>query len=207
MIVQHRRQPRSHRATACIEDQDIKLGMIGLPDRIGTIGAVPIHQLELVAEGGRTFLCQRQHRRIDPAHDIAHAAVGRHSPLPFADDGGETAMDGDDRGRRFEQRHALNQFDQLFREDALAGFGSVRARQPGRAIGPVAGKPAAGGADRYARIGRGLTQRHRIMEMPAKHGHPCRDFGGSRFRRSIIGHGALPRPKEDRSADPSRSVA
>src|SRR3546814_7629606 len=75
-----------------------------LPDRIGVFGAVPMHQLELVAEGGSTFMCQGQHRRIDPPHDIAHAAIGRHSPLPFADDGGETAMDGHDRWRRFEQR-------------------------------------------------------------------------------------------------------
>ncbi|AOF95319.1 hypothetical protein BSY17_4168 (plasmid) [Sphingobium sp. RAC03] len=111
VIVQHRRQPRPHRATAGIEDQDIELGVIGLPDRIGVFGAVPMHQLELVAEGGSTFMCQGQHRRIDPPHDIAHAAIGRHSPLPFADDGGETAMDGHDRWRRFEQRHALDQFD------------------------------------------------------------------------------------------------
>ena len=178
--------------------------MIGLPDRIGAIGAVPMHQLELVAEGGSAFMRQGQHRRIDPAHDITHAAIGRHSPFPFVDDGGETAMDGHDRWRRFEQRHALDQFDQFFRKGTLAGLRSGRTRQPGRAIGPVTGKPAAGGADRYASIGRGLTQRHRIMEVAAKHGHPCRDFDASRFRRSIIGHGALPRPKEDRSADGRR---
>src|SRR3546814_7091926 len=70
-------QPRPHRATAGIEDQDIELGVIGLPDRIGVFGAVPMHQLELVAEGGSTFMCQGQHRQIDPPHDIAHAAIGR----------------------------------------------------------------------------------------------------------------------------------
>src|SRR3546814_4560613 len=62
-------QPRPHRATAGIEDQDIELGVIGLPDRIGVFGAVPMHQLELVAEGGSTFMCQGQHRRIDPPHE------------------------------------------------------------------------------------------------------------------------------------------
>ena len=201
VIVQHGRQPRPHLATACVEDQDIELGMIGLPDRIGALGAVSIHQLELVAEGGSTFMCQGQHRRINPAHDISHASVGRHSPFPFADDAGETAMDGHDRWRRFDQRHALDQFHQFFREGALAGFRSGRTCQPCRTIGTVAGEPAAGGTDRYAGIDRGLTQRHRVMEVPAKHGHPFCNFATSRFWLSIIGHGDMPCPKGDRSTD------
>lgn len=132
MIVHHRRQPRPCRPATSIEDEDVEFGVVGLPDRVRAIGAMTMDHLVFVAESGSALMRERQHRRIDPAHDIANAAVGRRVPSIFASDMHNATMDGCDRGRRLRQRHALDQLDQTVRK--LAHGRSGRARP----IGPLA---------------------------------------------------------------------
>jgi|AntDeeMinimDraft_5_1070356.scaffolds.fasta_scaffold04357_3 hypothetical protein len=64
------------------------------------------------------------------------------------------AMDGRDGQRRFEQRHAFDQLDQLLCELARAGFRSRRTTKPGRTISAIASQPPACSADGNASISR-----------------------------------------------------
>lgn len=191
MIVYHGRQPRPRFLAAGVEDQNVELGMIGLPDGVRPIGAVPVHQLELVAESGGALMRERQHRRFDLAYDVVDTAVGWRPPSLCDGKSGDAAVDGGNRWRRLEKCHALDQLHQLLWKCTLARFRSQRSFKRCRPAGPIAGKPAPGGTDRDAGVGRNLRQRQFVVEMLAKHVHAPRDFGAARLRLWIIRHGDL----------------
>lgn len=51
--------------------------MIGLPDGIWPLGAVPVDQLIPVAIGGWPLMDEAQHGRIERIHHSSHCRVGR----------------------------------------------------------------------------------------------------------------------------------
>lgn len=141
---------------------------------------------------------ERQHRRIDPAHDIANAAVGRRVPSIFASDMHNATMDGCDRGRRLRQRHALDQLDQTVRERPCASFRTKRPREAHWTVGGIASEPSLDGAQRNTGIGRDFGQRRATMQMGAKCRHSPRHLRASCLRSSTIRHGD--RPLSDRGS-------
>ncbi|MFC7521363.1 recombinase family protein [Xanthomonas populi] len=72
MIVDDGCQPRADRRTVRVQKQDVAFGVVGLPDRIWTLGTVPIDHLEPVAIRRVTLA-----RSVPDARDIADALVER----------------------------------------------------------------------------------------------------------------------------------
>ena len=54
--------------------------MVGLPERIRSIGAMPVNELELVAIGGRIVMGQSDESGIELPHDRVDSRIGRHRP-------------------------------------------------------------------------------------------------------------------------------
>jgi hypothetical protein len=68
--------------------------MIGLPDRIGGLGAVAMDQLVAVAEGRCPFMRQRHHGGIERGENRIDRAVGRTVPAVRGGDVAHTPVNG-----------------------------------------------------------------------------------------------------------------
>lgn len=69
IVVDHGRQPRPNFLAVGVEDQNVELGMIGLPGRVRPLGAMPMDQFVSVTESGFAFMSERQRGRIDLTGD------------------------------------------------------------------------------------------------------------------------------------------
>ena len=77
MVVEYSGQPWPYRLAAGVSNEQVKLSMIGLPNRIRVTCTVTVYQLELVAEAGRPFVSQRGQSRVHPRDDGVYGAVRR----------------------------------------------------------------------------------------------------------------------------------
>ena len=75
IIILHDGQPGTGGLAVCVEDKEIELGVIRLPDRIGALSAVPVDQLVAVTIGGWTLMDEAQHGWIKRSHHPAHCRV------------------------------------------------------------------------------------------------------------------------------------
>lgn len=105
MIVNDSCQPWADRCAIRVGDQDVKFSVIGLPDRIRTLGAVPINHLELLAKCGVTFMRERDKCGVQCGDDRVSTAVRRWRPSLLLCDGDYAAMKR--RRRRSGFRNAL----------------------------------------------------------------------------------------------------
>jgi len=94
IVVDHRREPGPGFFAVRVDDQNVELGVVGLPGRVGPIGAMAMHQLIAVAERRLAFMRERERRGVEPGHDRVNAAIGRRLPAPLVRDRGDPAMNG-----------------------------------------------------------------------------------------------------------------
>ena len=106
-------QPRPLRLTVGIENQDIELGVVGLPGRIGSFRPMPINELESVPVRCMTFMRQGDQCRIEGADNRVNAAVCGGLKLPLPRDCRDPSMNGGDGWARFAQSEAFDETDKL----------------------------------------------------------------------------------------------
>ncbi len=106
-------KPRPLRLTVGIENQDIELGVVGLPGCIGSFRAMPINELESIPVRCMTLMCQGDQRRIEGADNRMDAAVCGGLKLPLPRDRCDTSMNGCDGWARFAQSEAFDETDKL----------------------------------------------------------------------------------------------
>src|SRR5271165_618931 len=100
MVIEDGGQPRPLRLTVGIQNQDIELGVIGLPGRIRSFRPMPVNKLELVSVSRMTLMGQSHQGRIESADNCMDTAVcgGRELALPR--DRCDPSMNGGDRWAR-----------------------------------------------------------------------------------------------------------
>jgi hypothetical protein len=158
MVVEDDGQPRARRAAVAIQDEDVELGVVGLPQVVRVPGLAAVDQLVLVAQGGRAFVGQGHQVRVEAGHDRGHAAVRGDRPPMGRCDLFDLARDRGRRWARAGQRQALDQAHQLGREPAATTVGSLSAGQGAQAAVPVAGQPALRGSGRYPGLAGGTQE-------------------------------------------------
>ncbi len=76
MIVDHGGQPGSNHVAARVSDQQIELGVVGLPNCVWVPRSMSVDELKPIPESRRALMSQRGHGRIEPGDDRVYAAVG-----------------------------------------------------------------------------------------------------------------------------------
>ena len=94
MIVDHHCQPGPRLVAVRIHNHEIEFGVIGLPDRIRSVGAMPVDELESVAIGGRAVMGQRDETGVELAYDRVDGRVGWHRPPLGIDQCSKPPMNG-----------------------------------------------------------------------------------------------------------------
>lgn len=69
VVINHGGQPRSLGVAVGVKDQQVQLRMIGLPETVGSLGAMSKDQFKAVPISGRAVMCQGDHGRIEAADD------------------------------------------------------------------------------------------------------------------------------------------
>jgi hypothetical protein len=92
------------RAPAFVKDQDVELGVIGLPDLVGRRRLAAVDELEALAVTHRPLVREHDEPRVQRAHDRVHRCVARRRPPMLARDIDRLAMDERGRRRRASQR-------------------------------------------------------------------------------------------------------
>jgi hypothetical protein len=101
VVIDHRGQPRSLRLTVGIENQDIKLSVIGLPGRVRSFRSMAIDEFESVSICRMTLMRQGDQGRIEGGDNRVDAAVCGDRELPLPGDRRDPSMNGGDRWSRF----------------------------------------------------------------------------------------------------------
>lgn len=81
MIVDDDGQPRPHRLRVGVQDQQVELCMVSLPDRIRSVRPMSMDQLEAIAIGCGAIMGQSDKARIETPNDGMHGGIGRHPPV------------------------------------------------------------------------------------------------------------------------------
>jgi hypothetical protein len=174
MIVDHARQPRAHRRPVRVEDQEIQLGVVGLPERIGPLGTVAVDQFETAAEGGLTLMSEDHQGGVQGSDDLIDAAVGGGRRLLRHGQGRDPPMDAGDGRGWLAQGESLDHLHPLRRQLPVPAVGARRPCQSGPPLGPIPREPALRSPERDPRLARGLGQGHAVVQMrtqnrPAHH--------------------------------------
>jgi len=126
VVILDHRQPRTRRALLVVEDEQVKLGVVGLPDLVGALGLAAVDKLEALAVAHRPVVREHEQPRVKRAHDRVDRGVARRRPLMRARDGRRLTMDIRDRRRGPAQREPFDQLDELGHGAPLP---AVRARR------------------------------------------------------------------------------
>jgi len=172
-VVDDDRQPGARRVSSFVEDQDVELGVVGLPDLVRAVGLTAVHQLVAVAEPGRAVVRKGQQVRVDRGDDLADGAVRRRGPAPFAGQGGGLAGDGGHRGTRPCEGQSLDHLDQLGLSAETASVDTALPSQRGQAPGPKRGQPALSGPGRDPSIPGCPGQRDAVLHVRAQYLPPA----------------------------------
>jgi hypothetical protein len=113
MVVQDQRQPRSCGRPIAVQDEDVELGVVGLPDLVWPVRFAAVDQLVAVTPRGRAVLGERHQRRVDRGDDPRDRAVRRHRPPLLTRDLSDAPSDRRCRQSRSPQRERLDQTDEL----------------------------------------------------------------------------------------------
>jgi hypothetical protein len=128
-VIENHRQPRPRGAARLIEDEQVELRVVGLPDRVGRGGLAPQRQLEAVAVGGRTVMSEREQTAVERGDDRPSGRVTRCRPAAFGRQPADLPVHVRDRRSRAPQREALDQRNDLRRHAPRAAVGARGARQ------------------------------------------------------------------------------
>ena len=218
VVVEDDGQPWAHWLAGLIENENVQHGVVGLPDRVGRFGAVPMDQLIAVAKCCRPVQRQADHCRVELGEDRMHRAVGWHRPAFSLGDFGNPAVDQGSGRARLLQPHTLDQHDEIGRQPVDAGIAANAAGQPCKAVASITRQPTLDRSDRNTGIARGARQRSISLQVRPEHGEAghglavlrLAQLGKRRRRVALVLHtGLLARlaaahkqcPQGDRSAD------
>jgi hypothetical protein len=171
VVIEHDSQPRTDRFSG-VENQDVELGVVDLPHRIGVLGSTPVDQFVGIAQRDRTVVRKSEHRRIQSGDDRPDGVVGDRCPALLGGDVRRTPGNRGQRSSRLAQRHAFDQPDQ-------PSIGASRRRPPRRAgqssntRGAVAGQPALCRAQRNTGVEGRTAQRYPVVDTGPQHLEPC----------------------------------
>ena len=172
VVVQNDCQPWTHDLAACVEHMDVEFGVVALPDRVGSFGAVAMNHLVAIAVGRRSLVGERDHCRIERADEGVDRTRRGHGPIAFLGKRCDAASDRRERRTRLPERHPLDRRNKFRIDPALSHVRSDRTRQPDQSVRPVAREPALRGAKRYAPLARADCQRHLVLDVGTQHREP-----------------------------------
>ena len=99
--------------TGLVQDEDVQLGVVGLPDVVGTLGLTAVDELVPVPQPSWALMGEGDQVRVEAGDDRVDAAVGRDRPVVRGCGLGHLAGDrrpgraGPGQGQTLDERHEL----------------------------------------------------------------------------------------------------
>ena len=185
----------SHGRAGCpdgVDDPEVKLGVVGLPDVVRALGLAAMDEIERLAVALVAVVRERDHRRVQRSHDRVDGRVARCRPAVALGDLQGAAMDRRGARPRTSQRDPLDHRHELVGHAAPT---AVRARgcgEPDQAAVAVAREPALCGSFGHAGVACGVNQRDAVFKVRAQHAPAQQRFRSRRLaelrqRRSVRG--------------------
>src|SRR5712692_9186732 len=113
VVVFDGREPGLVWLTSLIEQQDGKLGVVGLPHRIGVAGLTTVEQVKLLPVGSSPLVSHRHQCRIEGLDDLTHPFITGRLPSLLVGNSADLPMDGGCRTGRRLQSQSLYEPDGL----------------------------------------------------------------------------------------------
>lgn len=148
-----------------VDNQDIELGVVGLPGRVRPFCTMPINQLVTIAKCCVTLMRERNHGRVKFANNCIDAAIRRSGALALFCHRNQTSMNRSDRRSRLAEEEAFDQANQFIGHFMVTYIGPPHAHESDQTRSSVPKQPPLGGTQRNSGVMGGCGQGDVVLEV------------------------------------------